>query len=42
MRLRVAGRVQRRWERRGSWVVAALIGIAIVVAALWLLLPLTL
>jgi Na+/melibiose symporter-like transporter len=42
MRVNVAGRVQRRWERRGSWVIAALIGVAVIVAALWLLLPLTL
>jgi Na+/melibiose symporter-like transporter len=38
----VAGRVQRRWERRGSWVIAAVIAIAVLVAALWLLLPVTL
>jgi hypothetical protein len=38
----VVGRVQRRWERRGSWVIAVLIGVAVVVAALWLFLPLTL
>jgi hypothetical protein len=38
----VAGRVQRRWERRGSWVIAAVIAITVLVAALWLLLPLTL
>jgi hypothetical protein len=34
--------VQRRWERRGSWVIAVLVGAVVVVAALWLLLPLTL
>ena len=38
----VSDRVQRRWERRGSWVVAVVIGAAVLVAALWLLLPLTL
>jgi hypothetical protein len=36
------GRMQRRWERRGSWVIAALVGAVVLVAALWLLLPLTL
>jgi hypothetical protein len=39
----VSGRVQRRWERRGSLVVVALVGAVVLVAALWLLLlPLTL
>jgi Na+/melibiose symporter-like transporter len=38
----VSDRVRRRWERRGSWVVALVIGAAVLVAALWLLLPLTL
>jgi hypothetical protein len=33
----VTGRTQRRWERRGSWVVAGLVALAILVAALWLL-----
>jgi Na+/melibiose symporter-like transporter len=32
----VSGRTQRRWERRSSWIVAALVGLAVVVAALWL------
>ncbi len=36
----MAGRAQRRWERRGSWVIAALVGVAVVLAALWLLAPL--
>jgi hypothetical protein len=38
----MAARTQRRWERRGSWVVALLVVVAVLVAALWLLLPLTL
>jgi Na+/melibiose symporter-like transporter len=42
MRVDVADRAQRRWQRRGSWVIAALIGVAVIVAALWVLLPLTL
>jgi hypothetical protein len=42
MRAYVAGRVQRRWERRGSWVLAAIVGAVVALAALWLLLPLTL
>jgi Na+/melibiose symporter-like transporter len=42
MRVNVADRLQRRWERRGSWVIAALVGVAVIVAALWLLLPVTL
>jgi hypothetical protein len=33
----VTGRTQRRWERRGSWAVAGLVALAILVAALWLL-----
>jgi Na+/melibiose symporter-like transporter len=37
----VADRVQRRWERRGSWVIATLVAVAVIVAALWLLLPIT-
>lgn len=35
----MAGRVQRRWERRGSWVVAGLVALVIAVAALWVLAP---
>jgi hypothetical protein len=42
MRPSVSGRVRRRWERRGSWVIAALVGAVVLVAALWLLLPLSL
>jgi Na+/melibiose symporter-like transporter len=38
----VTDRVHRRWERRGSWVIAALVGAVVLLAALWLLLPLTL
>ncbi len=38
----MAGRTQRRWERRGSWVIATLVAVALVVAAFWLLLPLRL
>jgi Na+/melibiose symporter-like transporter len=38
----VADRTQRRWERRGSWVVAGLVALALLVAAFWLLLPLRL
>jgi hypothetical protein len=34
--------MQRRWERRGSWVVAAVVGAVVIVAGLWLLLPITL
>jgi Na+/melibiose symporter-like transporter len=32
----MTSRTQRRWERRGSWLIAAFAVLAILVAALWL------